>query len=257
MEIANINYGQGNPSFGYNLKLHDNSNIQFFIRNTAERLFKEDKAEHQRYLKALQDFKNKRFDGTELKIFYLNQIKQYDESFCSKWLEFCNKLASPKAEKTEKQNTKKQKIGEKCRNFLKKIVMSINPTNYCVKKREADKIKKNDADMSNLNVDVTGYNSGIDKAITIHINGHDWWNFRIQNTYPEFYLRDVFTNTDKIYEFMNEIDSAVKNRIKDKGNDIVNDAKYSVQRQVEQRQQLEFEMNSLEMIQFIEDMEKP
>ena len=150
MQINNLNQCKytGSPSFRYNMKFSPYDCEQYF-KNTAERLYRNNPAEYARYLQAVEDFKNKRFDGAKLYNFYQNKINELDEWACNHWQDFWDRLMG-KPTKNQKQ------YNNGVLSFFKQIFTSKNNKN-----------QKND--LSAIDINVTSCNWGyIDCGIAYH-----------------------------------------------------------------------------------------
>ncbi len=210
MQINNLNQCKytGSPSFGYNIKISPYDCEQYF-KNTAERVYKNNPNERVRYLQAVEDFKNKRFDGTKLYNFYQNKINNkknrlapyhYEWAY-NHWQTFWNKL-------TENPTKNQNKYNKEVLSFFKQIFTSKNNKN-----------QKND--LSAIDINVTSCNRGYidfnfayhNPSIDFDIGDIDYFFELEEDADPDIYMQNVFNSADGIYNFMKRIESTVENDI--------------------------------------------
>lgn len=208
MEINSSNYLKYNKllPFGYNIKIPKYNSERYFT-NVSELFYPNNKAEQQKYLQAVKDFRNKKFDGTKLYDFYKSKIStsgEFGEYAYSHWQNFWDKLT---AKPTNKKDTK---------GLFKGLRQLFNGKNN----------PKPKADLRAMDVDITGYQFGgvdffggpIPPEVRIKIGNVDYFIPLKDSTNPEWYLeRDVFSSADGIYKFMDKIDSTLEQLIKDDG----------------------------------------
>lgn len=229
MKLNVLNNGQM-LTFGYNLKLSSSKQqgIEGVIRYHSDKLLETDRLGHKAYLEAITDFKNKRFDATELFEYYGKKIKKYDEATYEKWVKFFDSLATEYVKVSDDKNKK---------SFFK----------FFSRKKSSQNIDKKD--YSKINVDVTDHNGGgvsmacffplISPEVRIKIGDVAWYYNLKDDMNNNSYMEGAFSSADRIYEFMNDIDNSVKYLIDNEGKRLVGDAKFEVEWQKKQEKELE------------------
>ena len=245
MRIAGINNSKNinSTKFGYNLpkaSYGEYNLVSDLINNTANKLYTGNRKEYVRYIKALEDFRHKRFNATELANIYKPQIMQYDEEARSEWTNFISNLNPPIGTAIKDvSRTRTVKIKEKPIEHLINCIKGKKPQTRQVVETVQQPVKY--YDISNIDVSVSGINSAnpYTKCGFPYLQDNDTISIQAGNEdillddsefKPEWpgaarYLKDMLSNADKVHDFMAIIDNKMEELFKINCNIILDSAK--------------------------------
>jgi len=159
MRIDCSNYTKQNTSFGYFLPEYcdsrQNMTTQELLHEVAQQKRAESKESYEEYMNAIDNFRRRRFDATELKHEYEPQIKECGRNAVKSYNKYLDRLDIPVCEGMDLvTQTREVKIKEKPLKRLLNFLQGKKPQTETITERVKKPVQFRD--LSRMNATVTG-----------------------------------------------------------------------------------------------------